>query len=219
MHLWVETPICSSRVDKWITLATGEPVIRFKHRIENTGRRAFPFMWKLHAAMAVDERSRIDMGAEGMLADAFGSPRQGAVQKAYTWPYMDDEAGVRHDIRRVLPADSLVSELHYATAMREGWCAVTHKQGWGFGLAFDKEVFRSCWLFASYGGWRNLNTVIIEPCTGYPVSLQEGAGNDTHQTLGPGETLTCEVTAVVYEGFREIRGIGMDGAVTGVEAG
>jgi galactose mutarotase-like enzyme len=216
VHLWVETPISCSRIDKWITLREGESKLRFRHTITNNGAVPQPFLWKLHAAVAVDEHSRIDLPASHVYLERFGRTRIGKNGVSYTWPFVEDEQGKRHDMREVLPADSGVGEFQYATDMKAGWCAVTHTQDRiGFGLAYDAEVFPSCWLFATYGGWRNLNTVVLEPCTGYPVSVNQGLEQGTHRILQSGETIRCEVIATVFEGLDSVESIDTDGNVKG----
>lgn len=214
VHLWVDTVILVSRVEKWITLRRDESKLHFHHKITNTGQIDQPFLWKLHVAMSVDEHSRIDMGAKKMYIEDFGPTRIGKTGVSYEWPYVSDEQGIRHDMRKVLPMHARINEFQYATEMNDGWCAVTHtKDQIGFGLSFDLNMLPSCWLFASYGGWRNLQTVVFEPCTGYPISVNDGMKSGTHQILQAGQTMEYDVTAVVYEGITEVSSIDKDGNV------
>lgn len=216
IHLWVETPISCSRVDKWITLREGEAKLRFRHEIVNSGTQPLPYLWKLHAAVAVDEHSRIDLPAEHVYVEHFGQTRIGKNGVTYTWPFAEDDQGNVHDMRKVMSADSGIAEFQYATDMKAGWCAVTNQQDRvGIGLAYDAEVLPSCWLFATYGGWRNLNTVVLEPCTGYPVSVNQGLEQGTHRILQSGESIRCEVIATVFEGLDSVESIDADGNVNG----
>ena len=218
LHLWVETPISACRVEKWLTLRAGESMLRFRHRITNLGRVEQPFLWKLHPALAVDEHSRIDMGAAEVYVAEFGPPRNGRTGVSYRWPFLEDEQGRRHDMRRALPITAGVNEFQYATRLEAGWCALTQtREQIGFGLAWDREVLPSCWTFASYGGWRNLHVIILEPCSGYPIGVADGVAQGTHQVLAPGAELNCEVTAVVYSGMRGVAHIAADGTLTAAE--
>ncbi|WP_313999397.1 DUF4432 family protein [uncultured Paenibacillus sp.] len=217
VKLWTETPISNSRIEKTVTLRAGEPKIRFRHRIVNNGNKELPYLWKLHTAMEVDRDTRIDLPASKVYVEEFGSPRTGKGGVTYLWPYASDEQGNRHDMRRALPASAGASEFQYASDTREGWCAITHtKEEVGFALSYDKSQLPHCWLFASYGGWRGLNTVILEPCSGYPVSVNEGRRQGTHASLAPGASLACEVTATVYEGVKGVSSVDKDGSVTGI---
>lgn len=214
VHLWVDTAVHDSRMEKWITLRRGEAKLRFRHRLTNRGNQDMPFLWKLHAAVAVNEHSRIDLGAKTMYIEDFGPTRIGRTGVQYEWPYAIDDQGNQVDMRRVLPESSGINEFQYGTELTGGWCAVTDTAARvGMGIAFDLAVFPSCWTFATYGGWRNLNTVILEPCTGYPVSVNDGIAANTHQTLKAGQTIETEVTAVAYEGLTAVSSIDLDGNV------
>jgi galactose mutarotase-like enzyme len=214
--LRTDTAVASSRVEKRITLRAGESKLRFRHKITNTGGADLPFLWKLHAAMNIDEHCRIDMPAGRVSVQDFGPTRFGETGTEYDWPFYRDGSGEIYDMRTTLPSSAKVNEFQMAMEMKEGWCALTHtRERLGFGLAFDPAVLPSCWTFASYGGWRNLNTLILEPCTGYPLSVNEGAAAGTHQTLKAGASLETEIVAVVYEGLSEVASIDRDGRVTG----
>ena len=47
------------------------------------------------------------------------------------------------------------------------------------GLTFPASTFPSCWLFASFGGWRNHNVAILEPSTTYPFELEKAIERDS----------------------------------------
>ncbi|MBJ6361485.1 DUF5107 domain-containing protein [Paenibacillus sp. GCM10012307] len=216
VRLWTDTPISVCRVEKTVTLRAGEAKLRFRHRIANESSRSLPFLWKLHAALAVDEHSRIDLPARTVYVEEFGSPRAGFTGRTYEWPYALDETGKQWDMRQVLPASSGASEFQYAIDTSAGWCALTHtKERIGFALAYDANVLPHCWIFASYGGWRSLNTVVLEPCTGYPFSVNEGMKRGTHMVLPPGDSLECTIVASVYENLDSVDFVDSDGNVTG----
>lgn len=66
----------------------------------------------------------------------------------------------------------------------------------GLRLTWDRQDLPSCWLFASYGGgWRGLNVLVLEPCTGYPLSVDVGVRAGTHQTLLAGTTKSWQLIA------------------------
>lgn len=212
LHLWVETPISGCRVEKWISLRDGEAKLRFRHRLTNLGAHEQPFLWKLHPALAVDEHSRIDMAADEVYVEDFGPPRNGRTGVSYQWPLLTDDAGAQHDMRRCLGPQARVNEFQYATRMRAGWCALTHtRERLGFGLAWDSAVLPSCWIFASYGGWRGLQVAILEPCSGYPLSVAAGVAQGTHQKLAAGQTLETDIVACVFSGLDGVSHIDADG--------
>lgn len=213
--LSLQTPISACQLTKTLTLADGDPALRVAWRIENRGGQDLPYLWKQHVAVPVSEPAALAMGAREMYLEGFGNPRAGSEGTRYQWPHLTDEAGTSHDMRRTLAGTSRVSEFQYATELDAGWCSVTYPDGSGIGLAFDAQVFRSCWTFASYGGWRAHEVLILEPCTGYPISVTDGVAAGTHQVLPAGEVLETELLMVAYEGMAEVEGINLDGSVKG----
>lgn len=214
VHLEALTPISACTLRKTITLAGDDRHLRVEHVIENGSGHDLPYLWKQHVAVSVDEVARIDMPAQDVLIGDFGRPRAGAPGDSYAWPHLTDAAGT-HDMRLTLPPSSRRSEFQYATTLTAGWCAVTHGDGTGLALSFDPEVFRSCWTFASYGGWRNLQVAVLEPCTGFPVSVVDGAAAGTHQVLAAGSSVSTSLTAVLFEGLAGVSDVTGDGVVVG----
>ena len=82
-------------------------------------------------------------------------------------------------------------------------------------MVFDPQVFPSCWLFASYGGWRNHHVAVLEPCTGYPVNFDAMRAAGRHRTLAAGESLHTDVLFVLQEGPRAVAHIDPDGTIVG----
>ena len=65
-------------------------------------------------------------------------------------------------------------------------------------LGWDAADLPSCWLFASHGGgWRGHDVLVLEPCTGHPLSVADGAAAGTHQVLEAGATRSWSLTAAV----------------------
>ena len=219
--LSLETPISACRFTKTLTLADGASDLEVAWRIENRLARDLPYLWKQHVAVPVNEPASLGMGARSMYVEDFGNPRAGGAGTRYRWPVLVDGAGARHDMRPTLPGSSQVSEFQYATELEAGWCSVTYADGSGVGLAFDPEVFRSCWTFASFGGWRAHEVLILEPCTGYPIGVAEGVAERTHQILPAGAVMETELRLVAYDGVAEVSAITTDGRVhgTGLAAG
>jgi galactose mutarotase-like enzyme len=213
--LSLATAISACRITKTLTLAAGEPRLRLSWRIENESGQELPYLWKQHVAVPVTEPATLSMGARSMYVEGFGNPRAGGEGSRYEWPHLVDDAGESHDMRPTLPPDSRVAEFQYATELDDGWCAVTYADGSGIGLAFDDQVFRSCWTFASYGGWRAHEVLVLEPCTGYPVSVNDGIAADTHQVLPAGGALETELVMVAYEAMADVTGIDRDGCLQG----
>lgn len=203
--LCCEGAVTTTRIEKVITLKAGESQLHFSHQLTNAGHRPFDFLWKLHPAMAIEEGDRIDVpGLTGELVDpSFGRLAEPA---SFNWPVAHPTGAPPLDLS-VVPALNGTREFVYVRDLTDGWCAIRRRRlDLGFGLVFPRHVFSSVWLFMTFGGWRGLNTVVLEPCTTVPKDLNEAIRRGTARTLRPGEILSCDVRAVVFEGAGELRG-------------
>ena len=205
------TPVSSIVWEKKISLRQESSRIKVHYRLTNQGGSDFPFLWKLHPALAVSEHHRLDFPAMRVVREpAFPGTLESA-PLAFDWPYAETAQG-RVDLRCV-PAKALRQLFFfYGTAMQGGWCALTNTATkLSCGLSFDPTVFPSCWLFASYGGWRNYEVAVLEPCTGYPLNFDSLLAAGRARTLRPGEIFATEVCFSVDEGHHSIGGIDRDG--------
>lgn len=155
-------PITPLRFEKRIALAGGES-IEVRYKLENIGRRRLDILFKLHPALRISPGAEIRVAAaRATVADSGFSRFTGS----FDWP---GEAGV-------VPALDGKCEFLYLTGLARGACGLAHRgEDWRFELRFDPKVFRSVWLFASFGGWRELEMLVLEPCTAWPMSLLEAA--------------------------------------------
>ena len=208
------TPISSIEVEKTIRLRRNQPRIEFQHRFTNRGRTPFPFLWKLHPAMAVTPQHRIDFPPmQVALEPAFPGTLAGGLELSQ-WPLIKTAAG-EIDLRCITPEDARQLYFFYGTQMKGNWCALTNTAtGLACGLQFDPKVFPCCWLFATYGGWRNYNVAVLEPCTGYPLNFDAMKAAGRHRTLEPGESLQTDVRFLVQEGLHSVGSVDASGKMS-----
>ncbi len=212
VRLYRQGVVTVTTMEKRITLRAGESMIHFHHRIVNTGPFALDFLWKLHPALRITERSRIDLPAHRVMAGDGVRSRIGDVTE-FTWPFVSTPQGSM-DMRKIPAQTAATADFYYATELDEGWCALSDADGGaGFGLVFDRDVLPTVWVFGAYGGWRGLYTAILEPCTGYPYRLDEAIAHGRTGHLEAGETLETEITAVLYHGHTSVRRLTHDGIV------
>jgi hypothetical protein len=169
------------------------------------GLKGLDFLWKLHPALAIEPGDRIDIpGRTGELVDpAFGRFSEPCT---FPWPVAKPGGRAAVDVSVVPPLDG-TREFVYVRDLTDGWCALRRQRlGIGFGLVFPLEIFTSVWLFMSFGGWRGLETVVLEPCTTVPKDLNEAIVRGTARHLEPGATLACRVRAVVFDGVEPLQG-------------
>ena len=192
LELTVRGAVTGTEVTKRLTLGVG-PELVADYRITNPGRVDQPFLWKSHVAVELRPDTMIDLAAGDVLMHEFGSPRVRPTGDSFTWPWVSG-----HDLR-TLPDTTRrgVSEFLLATTLERGECGVRHPStGTGLRLSWDRADLPSCWLFASYGGgWRGLDVLVLEPCTGFPLSVNDGVEAGTHQILPAGATKSWQLTA------------------------
>ncbi len=215
VRLRVATPISAIAFEKTISLRRDSTQLLFRHALRNPGPLPFPFLWKQHPAFAVSSAHRIDFPEMQVVREPAFPGTLGGASPSFAWPHalIDGEAV---DLRRIPDAAARQLYFFYGTQMQAGWCALTNTATrLACGLVFDQKVFPSCWLFASYGGWRGHNVAVLEPCTGYPVDFAAMRAADRHRSLAPGGTLETRVLFAVQEGVGSVGCIEPDGRIVG----
>jgi galactose mutarotase-like enzyme len=208
-----QTPISCIAVEKTLSLRRDHAKVFCTHRFTNSGGTPFPFLWKLHPAFRVTAQHRIDFPSMQVVREpAFPGTLESAPLR-FAWPYANTSKG-EVDLRRVPQPEKRQLYFFYGTEIKDGWCAITDTHsGLSCGLHFDPAVFPSCWLFASYGGWRDYNVAVLEPCTGYPLNFESLVAAGRHKTLQPGESFSTDVLFTVQQGIRSVAAIHADGTM------
>jgi len=202
LYLRAEGNVTPTRMERWITLTAGSAAVRIRYRLSHLGQRAFEYLWKPHPALAVGPSCEIMIPATNGIIATPGCGRLATEPLPFTWPYVPGRDGNLHDFSKVpATADIPDFEMVYLTELREGWWAVfDHSTRSGFGLAFDRRLFNNVWLFQSFGGWRGLHVVILEPCNAYPYDPAEASLSGRIGRLEPGEIVQTGMTATVFTG-------------------
>lgn len=207
------TPISSFAIEKTILLRRESARIEVNYQLTNHSNRRFPFLFKLHPAFAVSPAHRIDFPAMRVIREPEFPGSLGDAPLSFPWPH----AVVGHettDLRRVPDVSSRAVHFFYGTELAAGWCALTNTaSGLSSCLSFDPSVFPSCWLFASFGGWRNLNVAVLEPSTTYPYNLTAAMEAGRARWLDVGESLNTTVLLAFQEGLKSVAGIDSDGNI------
>lgn len=171
-----------------MTLRADGPWLDLDYRITNRTAQPRRFLWKLHAALAVEPGDVIDCPAgRGQVVDPAGS--RFSTLAPFAWPRIG-----ACDASVVPPADGTM-DFFYLSRLREGrmtWWR-PHAQ-LEFSYHFDRGVFPFAWLFASHGGFLGHTMAILEPCTTMPISVNDAARLNQCSVLRSGETLATRVS-------------------------
>jgi hypothetical protein len=205
--------VLPTRFEKVISLRRGESFARLHYSYTNQGPKPIHFLWNIHPPLTISTATRLDLPARRGFAESWGK-EQFEAGLEYAWPYAPDRTGRKIDLRIVPSPAEAVADMHYLPGVAEGWYAVTDTEKQvGFGLVFPNNVLPHLWLFRAIGGWRGLNTLIVEVSTGYPTDLREAVKGGHCGRVAPGEAVHADVLAVAYSGVMSVERIDATGKV------
>jgi hypothetical protein len=222
-------------VEKTLSLEPGRAALKITERVVNESGEPLHLMWGQHIAFGrpfLEEGAVIDAPATRFMvhpAMEGYEPRRFQPGQHSAWPQAESPRGQAVDSSRI-PAYGAeqAQEMAYLAELTAGWYAVTNQaRSVGFGLNFDKDLFRYVWLWQQLGDvatgfpwWGRTHVVALEPWTSYPTGgLNEAIANGTAVPLGPGAQLDTSLCAVAYAGLARVSGVSADGEVTGTPAG
>lgn len=191
--------VIPTRFRKFLRLRSGEASLHLDYQIANEGQAPLDLHWKSHPALPLGDGARLHLPI-GTVVD---EPGFGEVfrEQSFAWPHATRADGTSLDLRELPAPGSGAVQFWYGTELTAGWAAVSYPEaGVGFGLTFDRTVQDSLWVFLTAGGWRNLDVVILEPCSGYPADLTVARAAGTVPTLAPSAEVTASIGAHILSG-------------------
>jgi hypothetical protein len=190
---WLETKSIKTRAEKEISLVGNRLLIQY--RIQNLEKTKINFLFKQHLAVAVRQDYELELpGGRVTQVDPAFSTRIGS-PAAFSWPNAPGPNGEVVDLSKLPDPKDNQKEFVYVSELPEGWCGAKAPDGERIRLCHDRRIFPHTWLFMTFGGWRNLYTVVLEPCTNKPKDLNEAVRLGQCANLAPGEVLACAVWA------------------------
>ena len=184
-----------------ITLPREGAGFRWQTAITNTGDAAIPYIWRHHPALPVHPGARLELPAA--LVEAIAED-PGAISAApFSWPHARLADGAARDLSRLPAANCGEVWMLYATKLAEGyarlaWPGVDNGVTHGIAFTFDPAIVSAITTFATFGGWRDLQTIVPEVGVGYPADVREALATGTSGILGVGETVEYEVHVTVW---------------------
>jgi hypothetical protein len=187
-----ELPLCGLSYERRLTLRDDGPYLDLDYRLGNQADQPRSFAWAMHAPLRIEPGDQIDCPARfSRVADPHWS--RWSSLEPFDWPQIGSE---RADL---IPApDGTVAALflYELSEGRVGWRSKTRNVR--FEYQFDQQIFPYVWYFASYGGFYNHYTALLEPSTTMPHSVNEARQLGQACTLAAGETLETRIT--IYAG-------------------
>ena len=224
--LRVETARTPFRVEKRLTLESGQGRLLIDETITNLASTTIDFMWGHHPAFGppfLDDSCRIDLPA------ATGSTRRAApiptstlaFDTTFRWPRAPRADGGTLDISQIPGPDARRSEWVCLSELRDGWYGITNRdRRVGFGLRWDTKVFPYLWYWQVWGGepdypwWGRHYNCALEPWTSWPDGgLDAAIANGSAAQLEGGASISTRLIAVAYADREGIDGIDETGEV------
>jgi hypothetical protein len=192
LHLEGILPLSQLYYTKRVGLRPDSPHLDLDYRVENRSAATRHFMWKLHAALNVEPGDTVVCPARTARVSDLRWSRWHTLDP-FTWPVIEGNW-----VDQIPPADG-TCDFFYLYDLEAGQISwESTARGLRFGFEFDTAVFPFAWLFASYGGLLGYYTVVLEPCSGMPLSVNEAAKLRQCSRLEPGECIETRVT--IYAG-------------------
>lgn len=212
LALQTSTSISAASIEKHLMLLEDEPCLKIVYKLRNHSNRELPYIFALHPAFAVTPSCRLDLPSMKLDLEPSFLGTLTESELPFEWPYAKRSCE-KVDLRTTYPSSSAEVFFLYGNGFNEGWSAITDtadRLSWG--LRFAPEFFRSCWIFATYGGWRDYYTLLIEPSTAFPFQIERALELGQVQSLPPQESVESSVRFQVQEGMSRVNGVGPEGA-------
>jgi galactose mutarotase-like enzyme len=204
LYTGVTAKVFPVRFERSLVLDPHKPMIHLHYCLKNLSSKSLKLIWGIHPLFNITPHHRIDLPLGNMQVDLSSTILLGTVGQIYEWPFLPTPSDVR-DMRTPLKAEAKTFAGHYCTKPSANWFALTDtKKQLGIALIYPRDIFRSLWLWQSYGGWQGLYHLAIEPWVGYPVKLDEAIKADHHLTLLGEQTLEYKVSVLAYTGLIKV---------------
>jgi hypothetical protein len=203
LTLEADSRVIKARCFKEFRLAHDAATLSVTYRIRSAEARPFHFLFKQHLPVAIAPGCQLLLpgGKAEPVDPAFSTMLLSA--GAFEWPSATN-AGHVVDMRQIPPPSTKLQEFLYVRNLPEPWCGVGDPAaGAALRMDFDSGKLPFVWLFLAYGGWRNLYTAVLEPCSNMPKDLGRAVAAAQSAVLPPGDEFTTSVS-VTLSGYSEV---------------
>jgi hypothetical protein len=211
-------------LERTLSLKRDQASLFVKERLVNESEGEFAIMWGHHPALGMpflNENCVVQTPAKKVEVLAFHQNGLWEPGGDYDFPMVPNRrTGQLQDITKVLPKDTRSVDVVFFKELAEGWYAITdQKTNVGFGMAWDKSLFKYLWMWQVYGGhndypWygRTYNCA-LEPFSSYPpAGIQNAIKNGSALVMKPAEVIETDLVAVAYDSG-PVNRVNRDGSV------
>ena len=215
------SPLALERV---MSVERDRAALFIKERLVNESEGEFAIMWGHHPSLGapfLNADCVVQAPARKVEVLAYHANGLWEPGGDYDFPMVPNRrTGKLQDITRVPAKETRSVDVVFFKELTEGWYGISDtKAGIGFGMAWDKSLFKYLWMWQVYGGhndypWygRTYNCA-LEPFTSYPpAGIGNAIKNGTALVLKPNEIIETDLVAVAYE-HGSIQRVCQDGTV------
>ncbi len=197
LTLGARGPHTGCQLEKTLRLCEREPSLLIDYLLFNPTPADVPYLWKLHPAFAIEPGAKIHLPARRVRTEPEFCSRFSPDVSDFPWPTATGRDCHPLDISITPPPSDRSVDFYYGLNLTSGECGLTFPSGLTVRLTFPTQVYTSVWVFASYGGWRNLYVLLLEPSTGYPYRIDDGLRLGTIPLLRAGQSVEARVALTV----------------------
>jgi hypothetical protein len=182
---------------KEFRLADESSTLSVGYHIRSIEAQPFNFLFKQHLPVNLTPGCRLLLpgGRVEAVDSSFSTLLPGS--GPFNWP-LAGEKGRAIDLRNIPLYSDRLREFVYVRDLPQSWCGVEdERQGASIRMDFDFSKLPFVWLFLSYGGWRNVYTAVLEPCTNMPKDLSEAVRLKQSARLEPGQEFKTTVSVTL----------------------
>ena len=188
VRLTARSTFVKAECRKTFSLDHDGSAITASYEIRSLEAQPFSFLFKQHLPVQISSSCRLALpgGRVEPVDPAFGT----ILTKAGSFDWPGDA-----DLRAIPPASSAAREFVYVRDLPAAWCGVDdHEHGASLRMEYDSGAMPFVWFFLSYGGWRDVYTAVLEPCTNLPKDLATAVRLGQSAVLDPGGVFATSVT-------------------------
>ena len=172
---------------KIIRLDNSAPVLYLDYLIRNESDSVKKFLWKLHPALRIEAGDELISSAQWARVVDPAYSRFSNLE-IFRWPWIEGTNASR------VPGKG--KDIDFFFLWGAGNPEMNLASGDGqylFSIQYDQAIFPFQWYFASYGGFMDHYTAVLEPCSCMPLSVNEAANLGQCSILRPGEEMKTTV--------------------------
>lgn len=190
--LFGKLKLCGLNYRKTIFLKQGSPIINLEYSIKNETNFTRHFLWKLHAALFIEEGDKLISTAQKARVVDLDYSRFKTLNE-FKWPQIENI-----DASTVSLKNNSIDFFYLYDIEKAEMDFINTHDNYLFRYSYDKKVFPYQWYFASYGGFLNHYTAILEPSTCMPIRVNDAVESGNCTVLEPGQEIKTSVR--IYAG-------------------